>query len=107
MASYRVEVTNQARHQIRHLPGHLRQRVICILQVLQNEPHPSNSRALDAVKAGIELDPDIELCRIRLDSWRIVYVIEAELNLVSVLAIRQRPPYQYDDLADLIKNVQP
>lgn len=107
MASYQVEVTQQVRREIRNLPGNVRQRVVRILQALQQEPFPNNSRVLDTTKAKIELTSDLKLCRIRLDSWRIIYVIEAELNLISVLAIRQRPPYQYDDLADLLKNVQP
>lgn len=107
MAFYQVNVTHQVRKEIRQLPGHIRQRVIHILQALQKEPHPSNSRPLDTIKADIKLDSTIELCRIRIDSWRIVYVIEEEVNLISVLAVRRRPPYQYDDLAELIKNVQP
>lgn len=107
MASYQVEVTQQVRKEIRNLPGNVRQRVVRILQVLQQEPFPNNSRVLDTTKAKIELTSDLKLCRIRLDSWRIVYVIEEELNLISVLAIRQRPPYQYDDLAELIKNIEP
>ncbi|MFN8457860.1 MAG: type II toxin-antitoxin system RelE/ParE family toxin [Anaerolineae bacterium] len=88
MASYQVEVTQQVRKEIRHLPGNVRQRVVRILQALRQEPFPSNSRLLDLTKVKIELPSDLKLCRIRLDSWRIVYVIEAELNLISVLAIR-------------------
>ncbi|NJN99065.1 MAG: type II toxin-antitoxin system RelE/ParE family toxin [Anaerolineales bacterium] len=107
MASYRVEVTQQVHKEIRNLPGNVRQRVTRILQALQQESLPGNSRLLDLSKIKLELTSDLKLCRIRLDSWRIVYVIEEELNLISVLAIRQRPPYQYDDLAELIKNIQP
>lgn len=107
MASYRVEVTDQVRKEMRHLPGNMRQRVFRELQALRQEPCPSNSRLLDMTKVDLKLAPDMVLCRIRIASWRIVYTIEEELNLVSVLAIRQRPPYQYDDLADLLKNVQP
>jgi len=46
----------------------------------------------------------MELHRIRIASWRIVYLIEEGWKLISVLAIRKRPPYQYNDLDELIRN---
>jgi mRNA interferase RelE/StbE len=105
MASYRVEATGQARQEIRHLPGNMRQRVVRALRALQSEPRPDSSQALDTTKAGIALQPHMELRRIRLDDWRVVYLIEDEATLVSVLAIRKRPPYQYDDLEELIQDL--
>ena len=102
MASYRVEVTRQARKEIRQLPGNMRQRVIRVLRALEQEPRPHNSRALDTAKAGLELEPGAKLLRIRIASWRIIYLVEEEWALVSVLAIRKRPPYQYDDLSELV-----
>jgi mRNA interferase RelE/StbE len=107
MASYRVEITGQVRKELRHLPGNMRQRVFRTLQALQHEPRPHHSRLLDIGKVDLELALGMEAYRIRIASWRIVYVIEEEIELISVLAIRKRPPYQYDDLADLLKNVQP
>ena len=38
------------------------------------------------------------------DAWRVIYVVETEDKVVSVLAIRQRPPYQYEDLGDLTRH---
>ncbi len=102
MASYRVEVDGQARKEIRRLPGNMRQRVIRALRALEQEPRPHNSRPLDTDKAGLALDPRTELLRIRMASWRIIYLIEDKWSLVSVLAIRKRPPYQYDDLEELL-----
>ena len=102
MASYQVEVTNQVRKEIRQLPGNMRQRVLRTLQTLKQKPRPDISRSLDTTKAGIALEPGTELCCIRMASWRIVYLVEEELRLVSVLAIRKRPPYQYEDLQELI-----
>lgn len=102
MASYRVEVDRQVKKEVRRLPGHVRQRVIRNLQDLQKSPRPQSSRPLDAAKANVELGSGVELRRVRIMSWRIVYLIEDELKLISVLAVRKRPPYQYDDLAELI-----
>ncbi len=105
MASYQVEATGQVRKEIRRLPGNVRQRIIRTLRALEQEPRPHNSRLLDTVRAGIELESGAELHRIQIASWRIVYLIEEEWKLVSILAIRKRPPYQYDDLDELTGNV--
>jgi mRNA interferase RelE/StbE len=104
MASYRVEVRDRVRKEIRLLPGNVRQQALHTLRALEQDPHPHTSRSLDAVKAGIALEAGAELRRIRLASWRIVYLVEEEWRLVSVLAIRKRPPYQYDDLDKLVQS---
>jgi mRNA interferase RelE/StbE len=106
MTSYQVEVTNQVRKEIRRLPGNVRQRVLRILKALEQKPQPHSSQLLDITKIGVELEPGAKLCRIRIASWRIVYFIEEEWKLISVLAIRKRPPYQYDDLDELIRSIQ-
>ena len=103
MASYRVEVTDRARRQIRQLPGSMRQRVIRALRELEEQPRPQTSQALDVSTAGIELPTDMELRRIRMASWRVVYVAEDEAQLITVLAVRKRPPYQYQDLQELLE----
>lgn len=104
MTSYQVEVTSEVRKDIRRLPGHVRQRIIRTLKALREDPLPDNSRTLDTVRAEIELEPGTRLSRIRIVVWRIIYLVEEEHRLVSVLAIRKRPPYQYDDLAELLRD---
>jgi mRNA interferase RelE/StbE len=47
----------------------------------------------------------MELRRIRTASWRIVYVVEEADERITVLAVRKRPPYQYDDLDELLGNL--
>ena len=102
MASYEVEVDRALRNEIRKLPGNVRQRVIRALQGLRQTPRPRESRPLDTVKADIELASGTELRRIRIESWRIVYLVEDKERLVSVLAVRKRPPYRYEDLGELL-----
>ena len=102
MASFRVDVDRGIHKEIRRLPGNVRQRVVRALKALQVEPRPSESEALDLDKLAIELPTGVEPRRIRMDNWRIVYVIEEGDLLISVLAVRKRPPYQYDDLDELI-----
>jgi mRNA interferase RelE/StbE len=105
MASYRVEVDREIHKQIRRLPGNVRQRVIRALKGFRNEPRPSGSKPLSVDDLGVVLPQrEFEPRRLRIESWRIVYVIEGDDLLVSVLAIRKRPPYQYDDLKGLLES---
>jgi mRNA-degrading endonuclease RelE of RelBE toxin-antitoxin system len=105
MASYQVDVTQRARREIRRLPGNVRQQVIRELRALEQDPRPNASLGLDAAKLGITLEAGAELRRIRMGSWRIVYFVEDVSRHVFVLAVRQRPPYQYDDLSELIGGI--
>lgn len=105
MVLYNVEVTSEARQEIRELAGNMRQRVLGLLKALQEEPRPHNSKRMDTASLPGELPISVELYRIRVESWRIIYALEEELQLVTVLVIRKRPPYQYDDLGQLVDGV--
>jgi len=83
----------------RELPGNLRQRVRRAIDDLGRAPRPTESKLLDI--AGIDLPPTIELRRIRIDRWRIVYAVSDADQWVWLLAIRRRPPYNYEDLPEL------
>ena len=98
--SYQLEVSPAAREEIRRLPGHVRQRARCVISALAHEPRPVDSKRLDfALAVG-------EPRRARMDRWRIIYaVIETDLNLVAVLAVRHRPPYGYDDLPEIFSGL--
>lgn len=102
MDSYQVEIDNRAKREIRELPGHMRQRVIRSIRDLRTQPRPPDSRELDLVVAGQTLDAGMSLHRIKIEAWRIVYVIEEEWRVITVLAVRKRPPYQYTDLGELL-----
>jgi len=106
MASYLVDISEEARNELRLLPGHMRQRIFRLLQTLRQNPRPSSSRRLDVTKLDVQLPADASLYRIRVDQWRIVYMIEENDRLVSVFAIRRRPPYQYEDLPALTSRRQ-
>lgn len=103
MASYSVEVTDEVKAVVRKLPGNVRQRVIRTLNELALNQHPPSSKVLDISELEAEFSVGMELCRIRLETWRIIYLVEPEDELVSVLAVRKRPPYRYEDLDQLIK----
>ena len=96
MKRYTVYVVPDAWKEIRNLPGHMRQRVKRAVDALAEHPRPARSKKLDVP----DLEP--ELYRLRLDRWRIVYAIAEKDHLVDVLAVRKRPPYDYDDLENLV-----
>ena len=99
MSHYSVYITPGAWQEAKELPGHMRQRIKRAIDQLSENPRPAKSKALDV--------PEIsqELRRLRLDRWRIVYAITEEDNVIDVLAIRKRPPYDYGDLVALIENI--
>lgn len=102
MASYQVSVTSTARAEVRSLPGNIRQRIIRLLRELEQEPRPQTSKALDvSTLEGLTLQ-GIDARRIRLEGWRIIYAVDDEGEHITVLAIRRRPPYQYEDLQQLL-----
>jgi mRNA interferase RelE/StbE len=98
-----VWVDPPALAELRALPGHLRQRVRRAVRDLAQDARPANSRDLELSPAEAALCPSgVEIRRLRLESWRIVYAVDAEWQAITVLAVRRRPPYQYDDLAQLV-----
>ena len=100
MSGYAVYVIPRAWREMKDLPGNMRHRVKRAVDRLADDPHPARSRQLDTPDLGPNL------CRLRLDRWRIVYAISEEERTVDVLAVRKRPPYDYGDLADLAAEVE-
>ena len=99
---YTVYVLPRALQEIKNLPGHLRQRVKRMIDELANNPRPAGSIEL----SGIVLPkPNVRLHRFKLEKWRIIYAIDEGEIVVDVMAVRQRPPYDYGDLNELIKAI--
>lgn len=96
MNRYTVFVIPVAWQEIKELPGHMRQRVRRAIDALAANPRSAKSKQLDVPN----LKP--ELYRLRLDRWRIIYAATETDRFVDILAVRKRPPYDYDDLEDLI-----
>ena len=80
------------------LPGQVRQRIKKLITDLAVQPRPSISKQLNT--EGLSLPEAIEIRRLHLDNWRVLYAINDSENWVWVLAIRQRPPYDYEDLTE-------
>lgn len=101
MIRFRVYILPQASKEIDRLPGRVRQRVRRAVVGLRDDPLPTLSVRLD-FDAGLGR----ELRRLRLDAWRVVYLLDQDSAGVYVLAVRRRPPYQYEDLGSLLVEVE-
>lgn len=69
--------------EIARLPGHVRQRVRRAVRDLPNDPRPAQSRALD-IPAELQVE-SVEARRLRMDQWRVIYVIDGELERSDAL----------------------
>jgi mRNA interferase RelE/StbE len=101
MSQYSVYVIPVEFQAIKKLPGKVRQRVKRAIDALADNPRPSDSKELDT---GINdaKSSEYEVRRVRVDNWRIVYLITEVEKMVDVVAVRKRPPYDYGDLAELL-----
>lgn len=93
---YKVYVVPSAWKEAKRLPGFVRQRVKKAIESLAENPHPPKSQELRQEHV------EREVRRLRIENWRIVYAVDVADRAIDVIAIRKRPPYNYDDLADLI-----
>lgn len=100
MNQYRIFVTPAAVKEIKDLPGNMRQRVRRAISELANKPRPSGSKELDQQLTQREAR------RVRIENWRILYVIAEDEAVVDVLGVRKRPPYDYADLERLLEEVE-
>ena len=98
---YRLWIENEAKTEIRQLPGHVRQQIRRAIKGLSDNPRPHYSRKMRTPE-GIEL----EVRRLRLERWRVIYLIDEEWSEVGMLAIRKRPPYDYADLPELLADLE-
>ena len=99
--TYQLWIEDQAKAEVVRVPGHVRQRIRQAIRSLSREPRPHDSRAM---RSPIAID--VEVRRLRLEQWRVIYVVDEEAAQVGMLAIRKRPPYKYDDLPDLLSGLQ-
>jgi mRNA-degrading endonuclease RelE of RelBE toxin-antitoxin system len=94
---YRLWVKDEAKRELRELPGHIRQRIRNEIEQLKIEPRPPISILMEG-----EFNLSVEVRRIRLGNWRVIYIVDQEFFEVGVLAVRKRPPYDYADLAGIL-----
>jgi mRNA interferase RelE/StbE len=99
MSQYAVYVVPEEFQAIKKLPGNVRQRIKRAIDDLSENPHPPGSMRL--ISEHAEGD-EREAWRVRIDNWRIIYLITEADKVIDVVAVRKRPPYDYGDLAKLL-----
>jgi mRNA interferase RelE/StbE len=87
---YQIDYSDEARRNLRTVPGNYRQRVRRVIESLADNPRPPQAKELRHNPNGY---------RISLGRWRLVYRVSDEEQLVFIAAIRQkRGPETYDDI---------
>ncbi|MCB1193573.1 MAG: type II toxin-antitoxin system RelE/ParE family toxin [Leptospiraceae bacterium] len=97
MSRYTIYIQPITFQEIKKLPGNVRQRIRQAINELSENPRPSFSKRLNLQNF------ENELWRLRIENWRIIYGIDETEKLIDIIAVRKRPPYDYRDLADLLK----
>lgn len=100
---YQLSIEPEVLASRKALPGHIRQCVKQSISELVQNPRPHNSQPLEI--EGLGVPPEIELRRIRLEKWRIIYAIHEGEGWIWVWGIRERPPYDYDDLEEMMGEI--
>ena len=80
-ARYHIIIDQAAQKTLRRLPRDLQQRLGKALLVLETDPRPQNSRQL----AGYQ-----DTYRLRVGDWRIIYTIQDEKLVITVIRIGSR-----------------
>jgi mRNA interferase RelE/StbE len=81
MHSYAVELKPSARKELESLPDTALARVIQKIESLHRDPRPAGCKKLRGYK---------DQWRIRIGDWRVVYIIDDTVKLVSVTRIAHR-----------------
>ncbi|OGO40232.1 MAG: hypothetical protein A2Z03_02425 [Chloroflexi bacterium RBG_16_56_8] len=89
-----AELSANAWNDLRRLPGSIRRRITIEINRLEDNPRPSNSKRLSFENEAREVR------RVRIEQWRIVYWIREGQPVI--VAIRKRPPYNYENIAALL-----
>jgi len=95
--NYQIWIEDEAKEELRKLPGNIRQRIRRAIQDLQAQPRPHFSIGLTMENIKLEAR------RLRIEYWRVIYIVDEEWSEIGILAVRKRPPYNYEDLPDLLK----
>jgi mRNA-degrading endonuclease RelE of RelBE toxin-antitoxin system len=97
--SYKSWIDPEALAEAQATPGNVRQRLKRAMKALCQNPRPAGSKALNWPVEHFEPR------RLRIGEWRIIYAVDDDAQWVWVLAVRKRPPYDYGDLAELLRRI--
>jgi mRNA interferase RelE/StbE len=81
LSNYAVEVKPSARKELEALPDNVLARVVLKVEFLGDTPRPQGCKKLKGYK---------DQWRIRIGDWRVLYIIDDTLKLVSITRIAHR-----------------
>jgi mRNA interferase RelE/StbE len=81
VSNYSVEVKPPARKELEALPDNLLARVLQKMDSLRNAPRPAGCKKLKGYQ---------DQWRVRVGSWRVVYIIDDAAKLISITRIAHR-----------------
>lgn len=87
---YRLAISRQVRTEIDALPGHVRQRIRRAIAQLAENPRPTEAKPLAGELVGYY--------RLRIDLYRVIYMIDDDVVLVEVVRVARRSPRTYEGL---------
>ncbi|MCE7979588.1 MAG: type II toxin-antitoxin system RelE/ParE family toxin [Caldilinea sp. CFX5] len=91
---YQLKIDKHVAREIQQLPGHIRQRVLHLIDQLLTDPRPAIAKQLQGQHA--------DKWQVALDAWRVVYRIEDDMLIVEVLKIgKKHGPEFYKDLSTM------
>lgn len=81
MSQYRVEFTSAAARAIRKLPKNVRSRLLDAIEALGDDPRPTGSKKLPGTALA---------WRVRAGDYRVIYEVEDDALLVTVVRAAHR-----------------
>jgi mRNA interferase RelE/StbE len=85
--AYRLKITGRAQRTLRQMPEHLASEAVDEILALADDPRPPHALAMSDQLTG--------RYRIRIDGWRILYLIRDADQVVTVLDVRRRTRNTY------------
>ena len=82
--------SRRVQRELRSLQGPDHRRVLTLLRALADEPRPSGCEKLDD-----------DIYRVRVGTWRVIYLIDEEARRIVVGGIRRRSERTYRGIQDL------
>ena len=79
---YRLKISDLAQRQIKAIPSnYVRSEIIDEIAALRDDPYPP----------GSQLEEDLlHRHRLKLNGWRIIYKVDEEDRLITILTVRKR-----------------
>jgi mRNA interferase RelE/StbE len=81
--SYSVQIDSSAERDMKQLPHDVLRRIDAKILTLEDHPRPSGAKKLHGCS--------VDMWRLRVGDYRIVYVINDALKLVSIIGVKPRP----------------